>query len=85
MMAEEHVQQAAMLHPALQEVMLPLADPMRASMMHAITLAIREAQHEERRACALIALSEADLVANGACELVGERIAATILERDLDA
>ena len=85
MLVEEHVQQAAALYPALKEVMLSLDAPSRGSIMHAITLAIHEAQHEERRVCALIALREAEGATNGPCATVIERIAATILGRDIDA
>lgn len=85
MTAEEHAQQSVIQYPALQEVMEPLDAPLRASMMQAIILTIRQAQHEERRVCAKIALSESEHVPNSACAAVVERIAATILARDLDA
>ena len=84
MIAEEHVQQAVLQYPALQEVLQPLDTPMRASIMQAIILTIRQAQHEERRVCAKIALSEAEDSVNGACMAVVERIAAAIIARDRD-
>ena len=83
MMPEEHAQQAIIQYPALQEVMQPLDAGIRASMMQAIILTIREAQHEERRVCAKIVLDEVQGAANGACQEVVERIAVAILARDL--
>ena len=84
MTADQHAQQAVMQYPALQEVMQPLDAAFRAAMMQAITLIIQEAQHDERRECAKIALRETEGEANGGCAAVAERIATAILARDLD-
>ncbi len=83
MLPEEHAQHAVIQYPALQEVMQPLDAGARAAVMQAIIMTIREAQHEERRICAKIALDEAQEEPGGACRPAIERIAAAILAREI--
>lgn len=73
MTPEEHAQHAVIQYPALQEVMQPLEANVRASVLQAIILTIREAQHEERRVCAKIALDEAQEETSSACRPAIER------------
>ena len=55
MTPEEHVEQAVLQYPALEEVLQVRDATNRAAALHAIALVVREAQHTERRECARIA------------------------------
>ena len=85
MTPEEHVQQAVLQYPALEEVLQVRDATVRAAALHAITLTVREAQHTERRECARIALEYLQAHADPVCQAVAEEIATQILARDTDA
>ncbi len=84
MTPEEHVQQAVLQYPALEEVLQVHDATVRAAALHAITLAVREAQHTERRECATIALEYLQAHLNPVCQALAEAIASQILARDTD-
>ena len=84
MTPEEHVEQAVNLYPALEEV-LHISDPtVRAAVLRAITLTVREAQHTERRECARIAVEYLQTNSESACQALAEDIATEILARDVE-
>ncbi len=85
MTPEEHVEQAVLQYPALEEVLHVLDATVRAAALHAITLMVREAQHTERRECARLALEYLQAHLNPACQAIAEEIATQILARDTDA
>jgi hypothetical protein len=85
MTAQEHAYHAILQYPALQEVIHPLDPNMRAAVMQAIIVMLREMEHEERRQCAKIALHEGEAASNSACKAIAERIATAILAQDAEA
>ena len=85
MRPEQHVEQAALQYPALEEVLQVPDATVRAAALHAITLAVREAQHAERRECARIAVEYLQTVSAPACQALAEEIATEILARDTEA
>ena len=55
-------------YPALEEVLHVGAAKVRAAALHAITLAVREAQYAQRRECARIALKYLQASSDPACQ-----------------
>ena len=84
MTPEEHVEQAVLQYPALEEVLQVRDATIRAAALHAITLVVREAQHTERRECARIALEYLQAQLDPACQALAEEIATEILGRDTE-
>jgi hypothetical protein len=86
-MQHEHVE--SVLHfPAVQEALHELDPGLRAAVMQALTIAIREARHDERRICAKIAVDRVHAAATGGdqqCQAVVDDIAAMIVARDVAA
>ncbi len=85
MTPEQHIQQAVLQYPALEEVLQVPDATVRAAALHAITLTVREAQHAERRECARIAVEYLQTVSAPACQALAEEIATKILARDTEA
>ena len=84
MTPEEHVEQAVLQYPALEEVLQVRNATVRAAALHAIALTVREAQHAERRECARIALEYLQTGSAPACQALAEEIATEILGRDTE-
>ena len=84
MTAEEQLQQALLQYPALEEVLDGSDGDVRAAVLHAITLAIREAQHTERLECARIAVEYIQACSDSATQALADGIATQILERDTE-
>ena len=84
MTPEDHVHQALFQYPALEEVLHVSDANVRAAAIHAITLAVREAQHTERRECPRIALEYLQTGSAPACQALAEEIATEILGRDTE-
>jgi hypothetical protein len=84
MTPEDHVHQALFQYPALEEVLHVSDANVRAAAIHAITLAVREAQHTERRECARIAVEYLQACSDPACQALAEGIATMILARDTE-
>ena len=81
MTPEQHVEQAVLQYPALEEVLQVPDATVRAAALHAITLAVQEAQHAERRECARIAVESLQTCSEPVCQAVAEEIATEILAR----
>ena len=75
MTPEEHVEQAVLQYPALEEVLHVTDATVRAAALHAITLMVREAQHTERRECARIAVEYIQTYLDSASQALAEEIA----------
>ena len=84
MTPEEHLQQALLQYPALEEVLDESDGTIRAALLHAITLAVREAQHTERVECARIAVEYIQACSDPATQALADGIATQILERDTE-
>ena len=84
MTPEEHVQRAVLQYPALEEALHGPDTAVRAAALHAITFAVREAEHIERRECARIAVESVQACSEPACQALAEEIATEILARDTD-
>ncbi len=84
MTPEEHIHQAMLQYPAFEEVLHVLDGPGRAAVLHAITLAVREAQHAERCECARIAVEYLQAWSHPTHQALAEGIATEILARDID-
>ena len=84
MTPEDDVHQAVLLYPAVEQVLHSLSATVRAAALQAITLAVREAQHIERRECARIAVEHLQACSEPACQAVAEEIATEILARDTE-
>ena len=82
MTPDDHVHHALQQYPALEETLRLAARPVRAAALHAISLAVREAQHAERRECARIALEELQASSTPEGQSLTEAIATRILDRD---
>ena len=81
----EHVEQV-LLFPAVQEALHAVDAGLRPSVVQALTIAIREARHDERRICAKIAVDAGQAaVARGdrAWQDAAEAIATAIVVRDV--
>ncbi len=85
MTPEDHVLQTVLLYPAVEQQLHGLDATGRTAALHAITLAVREGQHAERRECARIAVEYLQTVSAPACQALAEGIATEILARDTDA
>jgi hypothetical protein len=85
MTPEEHVEQAVLQHPALEEALHALDATHRAAVLQAITCTVREAKHAERRECARIAVAYMQAHPDPAHQALAEEIATEILARDTDA
>ena len=84
---EEHIE-IALRYAPVQEALQTLDASQRTAIVHALSVAIREARHEERLRCAKIALDEVQAAtARGEqlCQAVADGIAAAIVERDTEA
>ena len=85
MTPEQHVEQAVLQYPALEEVLQVADATVRAAAFHAVALTVREAQHAERRECARIAVEYPQTGSAPACQALAEEIATEILARDSGA
>jgi hypothetical protein len=85
MLAQEHAHHGIVQYPVLQEVLQPRDPAVRAAVLQAIIVMLREMAHEERRQCAKIALHEGAAASDRACQAIAERIATEILARDAQA
>ena len=85
MTPEDHVQQAVLQYPALEEVLQAVDANLRAAALHPLTLMVREAQHVERRECAKIAVEYFQVCSDPARQGVAEEIATEILTRDAES
>ena len=79
MTPEDHVHQAVLQYPALEEVLQVRDATVRAAALHAITCTVREAQHAERRECARIAHEYLQTGSALTCQALAEEIATEIL------
>jgi hypothetical protein len=66
----------------VQEVLYNVDPGLRAAVVQALILTLREAQRDERRICATIALDAALSATPADAQGLGDRIAAAILMRD---
>ena len=84
MTPEDHVHLAMHLSPALRDVLHVRDATVRTEVLQAIILAVRQAQHDERRLCAKLALESLQAAADPACQALAEAIATEILARDTE-
>ncbi len=84
MTPEDHVHLAMRLSPALRDVIHGLDATVQTEVMQAIILAVQQAQHDERRLCATVALEYLEAAADPACQALAEAIATAIIARDTE-
>ena len=84
MTPNQHIRQALLQYPALEAVLQVPDATVRAAILHAITLTVRETQQAERRECARIALEYLRTGSAPACQALAEEIATEILARDTE-
>ena len=85
MVHHEHVE-PVLQFPAVQEALHDIDAGLRPAVIQALSIAIREARHDERRICAKIAVEQVRAAAargDDLCEDVADGIAAAIVARDV--